>query len=377
MKHSLLLLLIFNFQFVLAQTAATLSKLKPPIIETLHSDIVDDDYILIITLPLHYSPEDRNYPVYYYLDAWIGAEASHSSALKHMWAGQIVPVIMVGISYETNLNEFVRVRTRDFTPPHNPEDSINRADKFLNFIKTELIPHVEVKYAADPNDRGLIGSSSGGIFTTWVLKKEPTLFQKLAIGNPSHSNRDEFLLTDIELMENIKKATNLEIFIACGALEKEKVISFSNSFFELVTKNKNIRSEKVIFGNLKHGSAGAFIREGALNYFYEDKFAILINEGIKLYREKSYSGAINKYLKAFELYPKQIKSSKRYSLACFYALAGKKEDAFLQLEIVAGQDYANYNHIISDEDLNSLHSDKRWNPIINRIKANFEKKSKD
>jgi len=172
------LILIATISF--AQTATTLSKLKSPIIETLHSDIADEDYILIITLPLHYSPEDRNYPVFYYLDAWIVADTYNSVAIHHMWSDLIVPVILVGISYETNLNEFVSIRSRDFTPPHNAEDTFNRADKFLNFIKTELSPYIEDKYAADPKDRGLIGNSSGGIFATWVLKKRACIISKIS-----------------------------------------------------------------------------------------------------------------------------------------------------------------------------------------------------
>jgi predicted alpha/beta superfamily hydrolase len=376
MKHSLLFLLIFNFQFIFAQKAESLSKLLPPIIETLHSETVGQDYILFITLPLNYSPESRNYPVYYKLDAWIGAEATHSSALAKMWGQQIVPVIMVGISFKTNLKEFVYTRTRDFTPPLNPTDSFNRADKFLNFIKTELIPHIENKYAADPNDRGLIGSSSGGIFTTWVLKEEPLLFHKLAIGNPSHSDQDEFLLKDLKLLENIKNADNLEIFIACGSLEDEEVISFSNTLFELVNNNKNIRSEKVIFGNLNHGSAGSYIQSGALNYFYEDKFAAFLKNGWKLYRKKKYHDAIDQYLKAFDLDSERIKSQNRYSLARFYALSNEKENALHQLEIIS-KDYKSYDHIINNKDLTSLHSDKRWNPIISKIKANFEKARKN
>lgn len=261
--------MLINFLFVKAQTAETLSRLKRPIIETLHSAIVNEDYKLIITLPLGYSPEIRNYPVFYYLDAWIVAEMYHAVALQHMWGGNIVPIILVGISYETNLNEFVRIRTRDFTPAQNDEDSFNRAEKFLNFIKSELIPHIEDEYAADSGDRGLIGSSSGGIFTTWVLKKEPTLFQKLAIGNPSHSNRDEFLLNDIELRENINSATNLDVFIACGSLENIKVISFTNGIFRLLNENKSIKSNKIIFENLEHGNAWPAISTRALNYFYK------------------------------------------------------------------------------------------------------------
>jgi len=165
--------------------------------------------------------------------------------------------------------------------------------------------------------------------------------------------------------------------VACASLENEKVISFTNRIFELVSENENIQSEKVIFENEKHGSAWPAINTRALNYFYKNEFAILISDGGKLYYEKNYYGAIEKYSQAFELYPEQINSRKRYSLACFYALANDKEEAFLQLEIVADHKYSYYDHIIQDEDLNSLHTDKRWKVIITKIKANYEQKSRD
>jgi len=179
----------------------------------------------------------------------------NSAAYYQMLLQQIDPIILVGISHETDLKGWVEQRHRDFKPPLSASDSINRADDFLSFIKTEVIPHIENKYAANPKDRGLIGYSLGGLFSAWVLKKEPKLFHKLGITSPSLWFGEGFLLKDEELINNIRTATNLEVFISYGSLEGDDFIAYGTKLYESLKTNKNIQVTKVIFENENHSTA--------------------------------------------------------------------------------------------------------------------------
>lgn len=64
----------------------------------------------------------------------------------------------------------------------------------------------------------------------------------------------------------------------------------------------------------------------------------------------------------------------RYNAACSWALAGNSDSAFFNLNRAAfpGR-YADYSHITTDTDLNSLHSDKRWQPLLAIVQQNKDK----
>lgn len=100
----------------------------------------------------------------------------------------------------------------------------------------------------------------------------------------------------------------------------------------------------------------------------------LVSNADSLYNIKDYKASANSFSKAFQANNWKAFSSDRYNAACSWSLADVPDSAFFQLEKIATKsNYTNYDHIISDPDLNSLHSDKRWLSLINLIKENKEK----
>jgi hypothetical protein len=94
-----------------------------------------------------------------------------------------------------------------------------------------------------------------------------------------------------------------------------------------------------------------------------------------LYRIKDYKNSGNKYSNAFKVNSWKGHSSDRYNAACSWALASVPDSAFFQLDRIATfMNYTNYGHITTDTDLNSLHTDIRWEKLIKKIKQNKEKK---
>ncbi len=67
-------------------------------------------------------------------------------------------------------------------------------------------------------------------------------------------------------------------------------------------------------------------------------------------------------------------SNDRYNAACSWALANNSDSSFFQLNRIATKaNYMDYGHITTDPDLNSLHDDKRWKPLLEIIKQNKER----
>ena len=104
------------------------------------------------------------------------------------------------------------------------------------------------------------------------------------------------------------------------------------------------------------------------------QYSALVNDANGLYDAKDFLNSALKYSEAFKANNWKAMSNDRYNAACSWALAGVPDSAFFQLERIATKsNYTNLNHITNDSDLNSLHQDKRWIPLIDIIKQNKEK----
>lgn len=80
------------------------------------------------------------------------------------------------------------------------------------------------------------------------------------------------------------------------------------------------------------------------------------------------------FSEAFKANKWKASTDDRYNAACSWALSSNIDSAFFNLQLIAGKsNYSSYSHIISDTDLNSLHEDPRWKPLLETIKQNKEK----
>ena len=100
----------------------------------------------------------------------------------------------------------------------------------------------------------------------------------------------------------------------------------------------------------------------------------LSKKGDSLYLAKDYKASALAFSNAFKRYHKLATTTDRYDAACSWSLAHCPDSAFNNLQLIANNgSYTNYDHIIEDEDLVSLHSDKRWLPLLVVIQKNKEK----
>ena len=91
-------------------------------------------------------------------------------------------------------------------------------------------------------------------------------------------------------------------------------------------------------------------------------------EANAFYSSKKFNKATNKYLEVIEL--SEFESQKQgaaYNAACCLALLKKSDSAFILLEKAIAYGYKNKEHLNTDSDLKTLHTNAKWKGLINSI----------
>ncbi len=274
-KTIILFLSTFSSLVCIAQsgklTGDSYSKAHPTEKIKLKSSYVSDrEYIIHITYAMDSLIPGKKYPVLYYTDAWTNVDYFNLMGKVLSDSKEIDPVILVGISFDANFDEWIKLRAQDLWLYRTNPDSTNGAKNFLKFIKKELLPYVEQHYPADSNDRGFYGYSIGGFFATWILKEDPMLFKRIGIGSPSLGYKDYLLLKDQTLLNNISVLQDLKVFVEYGTLESEKTKKGAETLYRLLKANENIQVTKFILDG-SHFSAWPETCVKALTHLYEKK----------------------------------------------------------------------------------------------------------
>lgn len=190
--------------------AGTMSKV------VLKSEVLGEDRTILIRTPAGYEANKTKYPVLYLTDG--DAHIGHTSSTIEFLArnGRVSEHIVVGISNTD--------RTRDLTPVQgtlkNEAGGLQwptsgGADKFLKFIETELIPHVEKNYRVQPY-RILAGHSLGGLFSIHAMLARPGVFQSHVAVSPALQWEDEEILQRAEAFLKQQKEHKATLFVSLG-----------------------------------------------------------------------------------------------------------------------------------------------------------------
>ncbi len=181
---------------------------------TIYSEVLDEDRVINVYLPLGYSEDSlKNYPIIYLLDGSMDEDFVHIAGLVQFgsfsWINMLPQTIVIGIA---NVD-----RKRDFTYPTSIEQdkkdfpTTGKSEEFISFLETELKPFVQSKYRVNDTST-IIGQSLGGLLATEILVKRPHLFDNYIIVSPS------LWWDDGSLFEHFEELTikNKSIFIAVG-----------------------------------------------------------------------------------------------------------------------------------------------------------------
>jgi predicted alpha/beta superfamily hydrolase len=184
MKNKIILFLLLGFF-----SHSLMAQEIPGKRDSLNSTILKEKRVFNVILPTGYKPAaGKKYDVIYVLDDW---NIKLLSQVEEFVEGESMmpPAIIVGI---LNVD-----RDRDLLPTHNAGNKTSGgANKFLSFMKDELIPYINKTYPAN-GDNTLFGHSFGGVFVTYALLTEPQLFKSYIAADPSYWWDDNVMLKTV------------------------------------------------------------------------------------------------------------------------------------------------------------------------------------
>lgn len=138
------------------------------------------------------------------------------------------PVLLVGVDY---LVGQPNARSRDYTMAdsvpaamraamaNSPQTTPGGADKFLEFLETELDPFIRSKYHTTGKPAGILGSSFGGTFTFYAFLKQSKLFDRFWLGSPGILTTDTDYVAQFETLLKGKLLHPTKLFLSAGSRE--------------------------------------------------------------------------------------------------------------------------------------------------------------
>ena len=218
---------------VAAEAVALPSFVLGAVHHTLTSEHVPGRFSVDVWTPA--PPPQQPLPVLYVLDGNSQFAMVTQIVTPMMFAGELPPVVIVGIGYEVeNPMEIMALRSRDYFPTYTdgwaermdaqgfprPYDAKpGGADAFLSFVLEELKPFVEKRYPVDTTDETLVGLSAGGAFGAHVLFGNPSAFERYLIGSPALAFDEGMLFEREAAFAKANDALPATVFLSAGALE--------------------------------------------------------------------------------------------------------------------------------------------------------------
>ncbi len=205
------------------------------------SAITKRTYQITVALPDGYAAGNKPYPVLYAFDA--NAEfGTVVEVARNLNIFELVPsLVIVGIGYPVGggIRKTVGLRVVDSTPSADEAwvDATARhvagwgvpretwgsggAPGFLRFLREELIPSIEKKYAVSHDDRAFVGHSLGGLLGAEALLDGTGTFKRFILGSPSLWWDHRLLFTQEEAYAASHHTLPARVFLSVGALEED------------------------------------------------------------------------------------------------------------------------------------------------------------
>lgn len=192
-------------------------------------------------------PPDAKVPVLYVADGDLlfGMAAEIARAMTNV--GVLPPFFVVGIGYDADYAEFLKLRTADLTPPLDPEvreamgnvgamigsERNGGADALLGFLVDTLRPEIAARYpAADGGGQILFGHSLGGLFSAHALLTRPDAFSAFIVSSPSLYWNEFAILQHLPAFKDRLAALPRQprAFVDVGGKEQDLPTSVPESF---------------------------------------------------------------------------------------------------------------------------------------------------
>ena len=269
-----LLFLIFSTNLISQNLEPKERPLEPD--HNITSKIMGADYQLYISFPNSYSTKDSiTYPVLYVMDGRRDFIMFNQINRFLSYSGNTEDVIIVGVGFTLDSTKWSRLRLYNFTPSKFmdtakiskmeikqglPKGTIKTGGgpKFLEVLKTEIIPFVDKNYKTN-SDRGITGHSLGGLFTAYCLLNSDGYFTRFGINSPYLKYNKEKLLDQAVLQFTENKTWDIpptKVFMSAGGKEDLHYVPNMTKYIGYLDNAayENIDLSWHIFDNETHNS---------------------------------------------------------------------------------------------------------------------------
>ena len=223
-----------------------------------------DTYEIIIRKPKIFDTT-RSYHLVYFTDAGINS----GKAILSQPEENIKNCILIGIAHQ---GDWDTKRQRDFIPSDAggySDKNFGQASKFFLFMKDELVPYINKKFAKQKS-KVFIGHSFGGLLALYMSMRENKLFDHYYSISPSvWANYYELMKIEKNYATK-NKEYNSAISIYAGSLEfLNKVLTSSKEFYT-AAKGRNYKELSIkhsIISGVNHYGIVPEVIPGILNEF--------------------------------------------------------------------------------------------------------------
>ena len=235
--------LMLSIPFLTAQNR----DLKGSIVK-IYSQTLNEERTLSISLPEDYDTSQKVYSVLYVLDAEGDRNFSQSvSTIESLQKKSLAPqVIAVGI-WNTN-------RNRDMIPAAvSHRSGSGGSDKFLSFIREELIPYIDKTYRTEDFSI-LYGMSNSALFAVYALLEAPETFNSYIASSPMIGHCPEYIKIKMEAFVKKDTITNRILYMIYGTEDSQRVTNYVPDFQNYLKSfaSKDFISELVILEGEGH-----------------------------------------------------------------------------------------------------------------------------
>ena len=261
-KFTAILLLICCSSLFGQKLAPKERILKPD--HTIFSKIRGRDYQLYLSFPKNYSTKDSiSYPVLYILDGMYTFPVI--KGIRPFFERDTEDFIVVGVNASNfkYRNDDYTTSVATFDDEKNEKRNATKsafktggAAKFLESLKTEIIPFIDKNYKTNA-DRGIRGGSLGGLFVAYCLVNSDGYFTRFSISSPSFWWDNEKLLNQAVKQFTENKTWDLpptKVYISVGGQERKTQVPTMMKFSKYLENSnyENIDLKWQIFDGESH-----------------------------------------------------------------------------------------------------------------------------
>ncbi len=285
--HKLLVVLLLFAETVYAQNADDIIIAKRI---RINSKILGEERTIFVSKPSGYTDSTAFFPVMYVLDGDPDVITFYSGMVNNLSGYDLCPEMII-VAIENT------VRIRDMAPSkpkyneqgieikYYDNEKVGEADKFLNFIETELFPIIEKNYRTIPY-RIFSGHSAAAMCVTHAFLTHTNMFNAYIAMSPS-------LYWDSNLLNRVadEKIGGLNLkyrqyYFSIGGDETPSDIGDAHTFAKTlkVKSPAALRWKFDYIANEDHGSQVTIALYNALRFIYE---------GWKYDNDKMVSGGLD------------------------------------------------------------------------------------